>query len=361
MNDEDIPNSLPDVLKREIGLTKEELNLNPQGIQGALNLLSTLRLNRVKKEEDIIRVLDDVLEELLNKVIPWTEQILKVIQGGRKTEGLIEWLFQNPGAERFFSGYMLYHVQRNILKVEKISSKLVIRLNLANEVLNYLSSIDRARRRTWRMYELYLRGERSMVGSLPVGFILSAHKTTQTVLSFFEEYGDSIFFELNVEMRDIIKRFVQNLELSKTMLPKLKADTILEELNKIQKQNDAILAGYAELKAQEGKIEQGVQEVKQEIKDKIEPKQEEKWVRAEDLSKKLNLSARRIKMGLYVRNLKPAPGGLYIEGEALAAWNNGPKMKNIRKEYEKKKEEEKRAAKVKPTAATAKKKRGPAR
>lgn len=333
MNNEDIPNSLPDVLKREIGLTKRELNLNPQEIQGALNLLSTLRLNRVKKEEDIIRVLEDVLEELLNKVIPWTEQILKVIQGGQKTEGLIEWLFPNPGAESFFSGYMLYHVQGNILNVEKISSKLVIRLNLANEVLNYLSSIDRARRRTWRMYELYLRGGRSMVGSLPVGFILSAHKTTQTALSFFEEYGDSIFFELNVEMKDIIKRFVQNLELSKTMLPKLKEADSLERIEKML----------------------------QEMKDKEKPKEEEKWVTAEELEKIIPLSARSIKMALYILGVESKTGGLYSKKEALAAWNNQPKTGNIRKEYEKKKKEEKRAAKVKPTAAITKKKRGPAR
>lgn len=317
MNNEDIPNSLPDVLKREIGLTKRELNLNPQGIQGALNLLSTLRLNRVKKEEDIIRVLEDVLEELLNKVIPWTEQILKVIQGGQKTEGLIEWLFPNPGAESFFSGYMLYHVQGNILNVEKISSKLVIRLNLANEVLNYLSSIDRARRRTWRMYELYLRGGRSMVGSLPVGFILSAHKTTQTALSFFEEYGDSIFFELNVEMKDIIKRFVQNLELSKTMLPKLKEADSLERIEKML----------------------------QEMKDNGEPKKEEEWLSLSTLSIKYfdNISVPQLRRAIKVAGLQPGVAGHYPKSEVMKAMKNY-RHKNTRKAYEANEAEKKQAA-----------------
>lgn len=97
------------------------------------------------------------------------------------------------------------------------------------------------------------------------------------------------------------------------------------------------------------------------VLDKVEPKEEEKWVTAEELEKIIPLSARSIKMALYILGVESKTGGLYSKKEALAAWNNRPKMGNIRKEYEKKKKEEKRAAKVKPTAAIAKKKRGPAR
>lgn len=103
-----------------------------------------------------------------------------------------------------------------------------------------------------------------------------------------------------------------------------------------------------------------IQEI-QVVRDKVEPKEEEKWVTAEELEKIIPLSARSIKMALYILGVESKTGGLYSKKEALAAWNNRPKMGNIRKEYEKKKKEEKRPAKVKPTAAISKKKRGPAR
>lgn len=96
------------------------------------------------------------------------------------------------------------------------------------------------------------------------------------------------------------------------------------------------------------------------IQDNVKPKEEEKWVTAEELEKIIPLKARSIKMALYILGVESKTGGLYSKKEALAAWNNQPKMGNIRKEYEKKKKE-KRAAKVKPTAAITKKKRGPAR
>ncbi|MCK9315885.1 MAG: hypothetical protein M0Q48_07060 [Verrucomicrobia bacterium] len=102
-------------------------------------------------------------------------------------------------------------------------------------------------------------------------------------------------------------------------------------------------------------------EIIQVVRDKGEPKEEEKWVTAEELEKIIPLKARSIKMALYILGVERKTGGLYSKKEALAAWNNQPKTGNIRKEYEKKKKEEKRAAKVKPTAAIAKKKRGPAR
>lgn len=94
------------------------------------------------------------------------------------------------------------------------------------------------------------------------------------------------------------------------------------------------------------------------VRDNVEPKEEEKWVTAEELEKIIPLSARSIKMALYILGVESKTGGLYSKKEALAAWNNRPKMGNIRKEYEKKREE---LQKVKPTAAISKKKRGPAR
>ena len=200
-----------------------------------------------------------------------------------------------------------------------------------------------------------------------VVFINSFSTTTDFLVEFFkggipnkdaimnaqdnleEAYNKILCTLVNVE------RDLYSLSVELRFVPKY-ADLPEDILGFIQKMNDTL----TEVKAQGGKIEQGVQEVKQEIKDNVEPKEEEKWVTAEELEKIIPRSARSIKMALYILGVESKTGGLYSKKEALAAWNNQPKMGNIRKEYEKKKKE-KRAAKVKPTAAIAKKKRGPAR
>lgn len=128
----------------------------------------------------------------------------------------------------------------------------------------------------------------------------------------------------------------------------------------IQKINDTL----TELKAQGGKIEQGVQEVKQEIKDKVEPKQEEKMVTLTALATKYGCNERTLRDKLYLFGVKPDSGtGEYPLNTTLAILREGGKnIKNVRAAADEKRRKEKAAAaKRKPASAPAKKKRRPAR
>lgn len=306
MNDEDISQSSTDILKQETRLTNEKFNLShSRPLKETLDLLEELSKDPVKKEEDIKRVLDDVLKRLLDVVIPETESTLRQI---REKENAREDSF--PHRDYFNAWWMLGKIHVNVLEAKEISPDIMIQLNLAMQTSNYLSFLMEAksdavlmsslsmchrgeslqfRRDCWTLkYHIQPKGEKREIPEKVKGAI-------QRLFAFPQNIFAHLFMKLEMEVHSRSGEFVQCLEFSKTMLPKLPG-TVIEQLKEIKKQNDAILAGHAELKAQGGKIEQGMQEVK----DKVEPKKEdghEQWgplLNTREITKKMGWASDRV-------------------------------------------------------------------
>ena len=368
MKDEDKSDSINDILKGSRDtfscILERERDLifdPPSGIElDAYNYFPKgTSKHHAKSEDDTKRALDDILKELLDFVIPATDEYFKAL----REQALPEKIKLTPSAPLTQIIVKLREIKKDGLEAKEISPDIMIRLNLAVQMTNYLFSLIETERNASRMFTLSMCKEDSAYHEsmqfredclIIKTFLEGKNKeipkqvkdSIKRIFLFPKEIFTHLFSQVLVNFFSRVCEFAQCLELSRKVLTTLNTGTIERLENVINV-----------IRAQGKEI---IQEI-QVARDKEKPKEEEKWVTAEELEKIIPLSARSIKMALYILGVESKTGGLYSKKEALAAWNNQPKTGNIRKEYEKKKKEAKRAAKVKPTAAITKKKRGPAR